>query len=118
VGPNGRIFQEEAWVTTVLKPALFPVILVCMMAWAEFSRYSLNRKIRTLYEHGTFVMAIRYYRYKINLYLLGGCYIEVFINHKEAAIEKISLLDSTHTRMKFYSDQIKLPIEMAEQKKG
>jgi len=83
-----------------------------MMAWPEFSRYPMDRKIRTLYERGTFVMAIRYYRYKINLYLLEGSYIEVFINHKEAAIEKIALLDSSHSRMKFYSDQIKLPVEM------
>lgn len=54
-------------------------------------------------------MAIRYYNYKVNLYLLGTNYVEVFVNHKFASIEKISLLDSSHTRMKFYSDQIKLP---------
>lgn len=58
-------------------------------------------------------MAIRYYRYKVNLYLLGDSYVEVFVNHKLAAIEKIDLLDSSHTRMQFYSDQIKLPQELA-----
>lgn len=57
-------------------------------------------------------MAIRYYGYKINLYLLGNMYIEVFVNHKHACVEKIILLDTTHTRMKFYSDQIKLPAEI------
>jgi hypothetical protein len=62
-----------------------------------------------LYEHGHFVMGIRYYRYKVNLYLLGDEYIEVFINHKKTLIERIALLDRKHTRMKFYSDQIKLP---------
>jgi hypothetical protein len=84
-----------------------------MISWREFKNYPLDRKIRTLYEDGTFVMAIRYYGYKVNLYLLGGNYIEVFVNHKHAAIEKIALLDRAHSRMKFYSDQIKLPTELA-----
>ena len=81
-----------------------------MVTWAEFKRFSLDNKVKTLYEQGTFVMGIRYYRYKVNLYMLGTNYLEVFINHKHASIEKISLLDSRHTRMKFYSDQIKLPV--------
>lgn len=80
-----------------------------MITWAEFKRFSLDTKVKTLYEQGTFVMAIRYYRYKVNLYMLGNNYLEVFINHKHASIERISLLDTQHTRMKFYSDQIKLP---------
>lgn len=80
-----------------------------MISWAEFKRFSLDAKVKTLYEQGTFVMGIRYYRYKVNLYMLGSNYLEVFINHKHASIEKISLLDTRHSRMKFYSDQIKLP---------
>lgn len=80
-----------------------------MIAWKEFKNLSLEERITTLYEKGTFVMAIRYYRYKINLYLLGNYYLEVFINHKHASIEKIVPLDRMHSRMKFYSDQIKLP---------
>jgi hypothetical protein len=69
----------------------------------------LQKKITLLYEHAAFVMAIRYYNYKINLYLLGNDYVEVFVNHKHASIDRIDLLDTHHTRMKFYSDQIKLP---------
>jgi len=80
-----------------------------MVTWADFKRLSLNNKIKVLYEEGTFVMGIRYYRYKVNLYMLGDNYLEVFINHKHASIEKIALLDTRHSRMKFYSDQIKLP---------
>jgi hypothetical protein len=80
-----------------------------MVAWRDFSRMSLEKKINVLYERGTFVMEIRYYGYKINLYLMDDYYLEVFVNHKQAAIEKITLLDTTHSRMKFYSDQIKLP---------
>ena len=80
-----------------------------MISWRDFSRLSLERKITVLYEQGTFIMAIRYYGYKVNLYLLSDYYLEVFVNHKQAAIEKITLLDTRHSRMKFYSDQIKLP---------
>jgi hypothetical protein len=79
------------------------------MTWNGLSKAPLDKKISLLYEHAHFVMAIRYYRYKVNLYLLGNDYVEVFINHKQTLIEKITLLDHSHSRMKFYSDQIKLP---------
>jgi len=83
-----------------------------MISWKEYNRLSLKDKITTLYEQGTFVMSIRYYGYKVNLYLLGNVYLEVFVNHKLAAIEKIIQLNTNHTRMKFYSDQIKLPCDI------
>jgi len=81
-----------------------------MVVWNDFRKLSLERKISLLYQEGKFVMAIRYYRYKINLYILGNLYLEVFVDHKKAAVEKIVLLDHSHSRMKFYSDQIKLPL--------
>lgn len=83
-----------------------------MIAWIDFNELSLDEKIDRLYEQGTFVMAIRYYGYKVNLYLMGNYYLEVFINHKYSLIEKIIPLDIHHTRMKFYSDQIKLPCDV------
>lgn len=82
-----------------------------MIAWTEFEELTLDDKISVLYEKGTFVMAIRYYGYKVNLYLLGNYYLEVFVNHKFSHIEKIIPLDTMHSRMQFYSDQIKLPLE-------
>lgn len=81
-----------------------------MIKWAQLKDYPLEKRISLLYEHATFVMAIRYYRYKVNLYLLGNEYLEVFVNHKDASIDRISLLDTHHSRMKFYYDQIKLSI--------
>ncbi len=79
-----------------------------MNSWAELRKHSLDKKVQELYKHATFVTAIRYYRHKVNLYLLGDDYVEVFVNHKKAMIDKIDLLDRSHSRMKFYSDQIKL----------
>ncbi|MEO5980547.1 MAG: hypothetical protein ABIS36_25845 [Chryseolinea sp.] len=79
-----------------------------MIPCAEFEELKLKDKISLLYQKGTFIMAIRYYGYKINLYLLGNYYLEVFVNHKQGLIEKITPLDQSHSRMKFYSDQIKL----------
>ena len=84
-----------------------------MITWDEFNGWPMDRKVRTLYEQGSFVMAIRYYGYKVNLYVLGNLLIEVFVNHKHAEIEKIMLLDTSHSRMKFYSDQIKLPSDIS-----
>ena len=80
-----------------------------MNSVAEFLYLPLNDKIKHLFSEGSFVVSIRYYRYKINLYLIDGFYVEVFYLHKEDYIEKIELLDRRNTRMKFYTDQIKLP---------
>lgn len=72
----------------------------------DFFELKLDEQISQLYLDGTFVVAIRYYGYKINLYLIHEHYIEVFYNHKYDKIEKIILLDYQHSRMKFYEDQI------------
>ncbi len=78
------------------------------MSREDFHSLPLQQKIKTLYIEGTFVVAIRYYRHKINLYLLENEYVEVFYNHKEDRIDKIDFLPRDHSRMKFYLDQIKI----------
>lgn len=83
-----------------------------MITRTDFEELEMEEKVSLLYEQGTFVMAIRYYGYKVNLYLLGNYYLEVFVNHKFSLIEKIIPLDPMHSRMKFYSDQIRLPAGM------
>jgi len=75
----------------------------------SFVNLTLNEKVLLLYKEATFIMSIRYYGYKVNLFLLDKCYFEIFYNHKRDCIERIEILDTAHTRMKFYSDQIKLP---------
>ena len=74
-----------------------------------FNQLPLKEKIDLLYKEGTFIVSIRYYGYKINLYLLTNFYVEVFYNHKLDKIEKIELLQSSNKRLKFYADQIRLP---------
>lgn len=78
------------------------------MSREDFKNLPLHKKIHLLYTEGTFVVAIRYYAHKVNLYLLDNEYIEVFYNHKLDKIEKIDFLNRHHTRMKFYLDQIQL----------
>ncbi len=80
------------------------------MEQALFDFLSMAQKdqIQRLYTEGNFIVAIRYYGYKINLYLLDGFYMEVFYNHKLDRIEKIEPLDFNHSRMKFYQDQISI----------
>lgn len=84
------------------------------MCKRTFLKLPLTDKIQLLYKDATFIMAIRYYGYKVNLFLLDDYYFEVFYNHKLDLIEKIQPLNTHHTRMKFYSDQIKLPQELWE----
>ena len=78
------------------------------MSRNDFAKLPLDRKIQTLYLEGTFVVAIRYYRHKVNLYLLEKEYVEVFYNHKLDRIDKIDFLPRDHSRMKFYLDQIQI----------
>jgi hypothetical protein len=70
--------------------------------------------IQTLFREGTFIVGIRYYGYKINLYLLSNFYVEVFYNHKHDKIERIELLKRKNKRIKFYADQIRLPSNLLE----
>ena len=74
----------------------------------RFFELPLEEQTKVLYLNGTFILSIRYYGYKVNLYLLDGAYIEVFYNHKLDIIEKTQPLDYSHTRMKFYEDQIRI----------
>jgi hypothetical protein len=80
------------------------------MSREEFTNLPLHKKIQLLYMEGTFVVAIRYYGHKVNLYLLDDEYIEVFYNHKLDKIDRIDFLDTAHSRMKFYLDQIQITI--------
>ena len=80
------------------------------MSKEDFKILPLQKKIQMLYTEGTFVVGIRYYTYKVNLYLLDDQYIEVFYNHKLDKIDKIDFLDHRHTRMKFYLDQIQFSV--------
>jgi hypothetical protein len=75
----------------------------------EFDKLPLHKKIKLLYVQGDFIVSIRYYGYKINLYQLGSELFEVFYNHKYDKIDRIELFDDKSTRVKFYADQIKLP---------
>jgi hypothetical protein len=80
----------------------------------EFTNLPLQEKVKLLFRNGNFIVAIRYYGYKINLYLLNNFYVEVFYNHKMDMIERIELLPAVHSRMKFYSDQIRLPANLLD----
>ncbi len=82
------------------------------MSESEFMLLPLAEKIGLLYREGTFVVAIRYYGHKVNLYLINGFYVEAFYNHKLDKIDRIDLLPNSHTRLKFYSDQISLPSDL------
>ncbi|UJP65644.1 hypothetical protein [Mongoliitalea daihaiensis] len=78
------------------------------MEQEEFKKLPLHIKIHKLYTEGTFIVGIRYYSHKVNLYLLEDRYVEVFYNHKLDKIDHVDFLPEKHSRMKFYLDQINL----------
>jgi len=80
-----------------------------MISQKDFLSMNTDDMIQTLYREGTFIVSIRYYKHKINLYLLSNFYVEVFYNHKYDKIEQIELLKLKTKRVKFYADQISLP---------
>lgn len=80
----------------------------------DFLNQDLDTMIKLLFEEGAFIVSIRYYGYKINLYLLSNFYVEVFYNHKHDVIERIELLKRNNKRIKFYADQISLPADLLE----
>lgn len=80
------------------------------MSQLDFLKLPLDDQIQYLYKQGSFVTDIRYYNYKVNLYLLESYYYEVFVDHKNLTITTICPLDFTSNRLNFYLDQIKLDI--------
>ena len=80
-----------------------------MASEEQFKALTISGKAHVLFQEGEFVMSIRYYGYKINLYLYQNIYFEVFYHHLNDRIEKIIELYSESTRMKFYADQVRLP---------
>jgi len=83
-----------------------------MLSQFNFASLSLHEKVKKLYFEGEFIVAIRYYKFKVNLYLFHDFYVEVFFNHKKDKIDKIEIFNSDTSRIKFYTDQIKLPIDL------
>jgi len=74
----------------------------------KFLDLNVPERCRVLYLEGDFLMAIRYYEYKVNLYALGSELVEVFYNHKLDKIHKIQGLDFSSKRMNFYADQVNI----------
>jgi hypothetical protein len=78
------------------------------MKASQFDNLDFDDKVLEVHRKGEFVTNIRYYQHKVNLYLIGNSYVEVFYNHRKDEIDKIKSMDWSHSRLKFYLDQIKL----------
>ncbi len=78
----------------------------------QFSSMSVSHQLRWVYFEGEFITSIRYYKFKVNLYLIENFLVEVFYDPKEDRIAKVEILASGETRLKFYADQIKLPADI------
>lgn len=74
----------------------------------KFKRLPLREQLRWVYCNGQCVGSIRYYSYKVLLYLLNGYYVEVFYHNNQSVIEKVELFNYNNSRLQFYEDQISL----------
>ena len=83
-----------------------------MFKEGSFKKLSRLDKLRLLYGKGDFIVSIRYYKHKVNLYNLQGLLVEVFYDSKSDSIFRVQPLDPGHSRINFYTDQIKLPGNM------
>src|SRR5260221_4382468 len=100
-------FKSNKDLHKILKTFCFSYLRI-MITWSDLRKFPLDEKVQLLYEHATFVMAIRYYGYKVNLFLLAVVYLEVFFIHKKQRFVKIDLLDPNNLRLKFISYEFKL----------
>ncbi len=82
------------------------------MTRARFEKLSHREKMQWIYFNGELITSIRYYKYKVNLYLIDRVYIELFYDNLQDLIEKIEVLDERSKRMNFYADQIRLPVNL------
>ncbi len=82
------------------------------MTSRDFTKLSLGEKTKWVYFNGELITSIRYYAYKVNLYLIGEFYVELFYHHSQDRIEKIELLDEKSKRINFYADQVRLPMNL------
>jgi hypothetical protein len=78
-----------------------------------FSRLNMRQRLQWVYFEGQYVMAIRYYEYKVILYLLKDFYVEVFYHNNESEIKKVEVFDYRSSRANFYTDQIRLSEELS-----
>jgi hypothetical protein len=85
-----------------------------MITKINFANLAMPEKLRLLYVKGDFIVSIWYYKHKINLYHYNGYLVEVFYNPKIDKIQRVEPLESGHSRMKFYADQVKLPVDLLE----
>jgi hypothetical protein len=66
----------------------------------------MNEEAEQVWNQGEYVMSIDYYGYRINLYLVGKEYYEVFYNPSSNEIEKINRADKDD--MDKYASRIQL----------
>ena len=83
-----------------------------MLDQRHFDKLPFYEKIKKVYFEGEFVLSIRYYKFKINLFIYNNFYVEVFYNPKADKIDKIEIFKLPPSRVKFYADQIKLPSDL------
>lgn len=72
----------------------------------SFNSINLNTKAEFLFNYGEYVSSIEYYGNKVDLYIVGGFYVEAFYSGDTKELEKIEILDERERRLQLYSKDV------------
>ncbi len=103
-----RRLRRKIMSVSIVNRQLICYISTSGMKAREFTKLTKEEKLRWLYFQGEHLTDIRYYQYKVILYVVESFLVEVFYHNSKSYIEKIEVLSGKNSRLKFYADQIKL----------
>lgn len=72
----------------------------------SFNSINLNTKAEFLFNYGEYISSIEYYGNKVDLYTVGGFYVEAFYGGHTKELEKIEILDERERRLQLYSKDV------------
>lgn len=72
----------------------------------SFNFIDLETKAQYVFGYGEYISTIEYYGNKVDLYIVGGFYVEAFFNGKTDDLEQIQILEPDERRLRLYSKNV------------
>lgn len=72
----------------------------------SFNSINLHTKAEFVFNKGEYISSIEYYGCKVELFIVGGFYVEVFYNLHSEELEEIEILDEQEKRLQLYAASV------------
>jgi hypothetical protein len=72
----------------------------------EFNKLSLEERMTYVAMEADLIAEIKHFSYKICLYTLEGCYIEVFYDLRTNYLTDVAILDPDDARISLYANTV------------